>query len=277
MQVDVTNPRKQYGAWNQTFLQMIMSRGFMTGQDVFKGVKEIYERFKSNPKFPSVKMDTSSNEDMAELIEWFLSIANANLDRENIPLRIKMTYEETKSNVDNPTHFQYYVLVPENQDEVISKLQKNYGDPDLEFLKLVAEYLIESEESSASPNELTNLCRTGGYNASKKKLTVSEADRTMNVFIEEGYLQKVGSGKRTRIVLGPRFLAEMENWLEDDERPDGVWKCGLGKCEKVGMVGTQCNKRDCKANFHLYHTLTKCSRCKTPLPPQGEAVKRLRQ
>ena len=60
MQVDSRNPSKQYGAWNQAFLQMVMSRGCLTGQDVFRGVKEIYERFKSNPKFPSIKVDTSN-------------------------------------------------------------------------------------------------------------------------------------------------------------------------------------------------------------------------
>merc|ERR1719320_2066866 len=80
------------------------------------------------------------------------------------------------------------------------------------------------EDSLATPNTLTNLCRNGGNNAGKKKLTVTEADRSMNVFIEEGYLQKVGTGKRQRIGLGARFLAEMEGWLADDERPEGVWK-----------------------------------------------------
>jgi len=248
----------------------------MNGQDVFKGVKDIFDRFKSNPKFPSNKIDASNNEDMADLIEWFFTMANANLEKENIPLRIKKTFEETKSNVDNARHIQYYVLVPENQDDAISKLQKNYGEPDLEFLKMAAEFLIESEDGLATPNELTNLSRSGGNNATKKKLTLTEADRTMTMFIEEGYLQKVGVGKRTRVGLGPRFMAEMEAWLEDEERPEGVFKCGNGKCEKVGLVGVQCTKRECKANFHLYHGMTKCSRCKTPLAGQGEAVKRSR-
>jgi len=276
MQVDEHNPAKNYGAWNQSFLQMIMSRGFMTGQDVFKGVKEIYERFKSNPKFPSMKMDTSNNEDMADLIEWFLNMANQNLEKDHIPLRIKITYEESKSNADARTYQQYYVLVPESQDEGISKMQKNFGEPELEWLRLVADYLIESEDRLSSPNELTNLCRNGGNNAAKKKLTVSEADRAMNIFVEEGYLQKVGSGKRTKLGLGPRFMAEMETWLEEEERPEGVWKCGKGGCDKVGMVGTQCTKRDCKTYFHLYHGIPKCSRCKTPLAGLGEPIKRSR-
>ena len=36
---------------------------------------------------------------------------------------------------------------------------------------------------------MQHLKRNGGNNAGKKKLTVTEADRSMNVFIEEGYLQ----------------------------------------------------------------------------------------
>ena len=115
-------------------------------------------------------------------------------------------------------YMQYYCLVPESQDEAISKLQRNFGEPELEWLKLVAEHLIEEEEDSlASPNTLTNLCRwifslkqqikvllfrNGGNNNGKKKLSVTEADRSMNIFIEEGYLQVtdivcVGRGKKT--------------------------------------------------------------------------------
>jgi len=273
MQIDERNPGKQYGDWNRAFLQFIMSRGFVSGQEVFRGAKEIYERFKSSPKFPSVRMDTGDTQDMADFIEWLTKMANANLEKENIPLRLKKTFEEVKLESE-AQHAQYYCLVPESQDEAISKLQRNFGEPELEWLKLVAEHLIEEEEDSlATPNTLTNLCRNGGNNAGKKKLTVTEADRSMNVFIEEGYLQKVGSGKRQKIGLGPRFLAEMEGWLADEERPEGVWKCG--KCDRVGMVGLNCNKRDCHTKFHSYHHgLQKCSRCKTPLTGTGEAVKR---
>merc|ERR1711915_602168 len=73
-----------------------------------------------------------------------------------------------------------------------------------------------------------------------------------------------------------RFLAEMEGWLADDERPEGVWKCG--KCNRVGMVGLTCNKRDCNTKFHSYCVagLQKCPRCKTPLTGTGEAIKRSR-
>ena len=78
---------------------------------------------------------------------------------------------------------------------------------------------------------------------------MTEADRAMNTFVEEGYLQvlllllpdllllpqRVGGGKKTRIGLGPRFLAELESWLGEEDRPEGVWKCA--KCSKVGCRG----------------------------------------
>ena len=177
MQIDERDPSKQYGDWNRAFLQFIMcrfktvfskffsafnvfkTRGYVSGQEVFRGAKEIYERFKSSPKFPSVRLDTGDSQDVADFIDWLTKMANANLEKANIPLRLKKTFEEVKLESEN-THMQYYCLVPESQDEAISKLQRNFGEPELEWLKMVAEHLIEEEEDSlATPNTLTNLCR----------------------------------------------------------------------------------------------------------------------
>ena len=138
---------------------VLKTRGYVSGQEVFRGAKEIYERFKSSPKFPSVRLDTGDSQDVADFIDWLTKMANANLEKANIPLRLKKTFEEVKLESGN-THMQYYCLVPESQDEAISKLQRNFGEPELEWLKMVAEHLIEEEEDSlATPNTLTNLCR----------------------------------------------------------------------------------------------------------------------
>jgi len=273
MLIEEKNPGRQYGDWNRAFLQMVMVRGYISGQDTFNGVKEIYERFKSSPKFPSIRVDTAEREDMADLIEWFIKMANANLEHEGIPLRLKKAVEEAKSHQDS-AHCQYYVLVPDSQDEALSKLQRVFGEQELEWLRLAVEHLIEKEDHMASPTDLINLCRHGGNNSTKKKLTVTEADKTMNMFMDEGYLQKVGSGKKQRVACGPRFLVEMEGWLEEEDRPEGVWRCA--KCDKVGMVGSSCTKKECEARFHNYHNLNKCPRCKTAIAATGEAVKRSR-
>jgi len=259
--------------WNRAFVQMIMSQGLMTGQDVYRGVQRICASYKSHKNFP--KIDTNSAEDIAEMIEILLEKANIAL--EPIQLQISKTQEEVKSVADNPSYTQYYVMCPTYENEAIAKLQKHYGEPELEWLKLVAGFLVESDTRLASQNELTNLCRDGGNNTQKRKLTVTDADRAMTMFTDDGYLMKSRTSKKGfRMALGPRFMVEMEGWLKESFGED-VWQCGV--CDRVGMIGTQCTKRGCEINFHMYCVDRggkdpKCSRCKTPLKIEGLASKR---
>jgi len=259
--------------WNRAFVQMIMSKGFMTGQDVYRGVKDICAKYQAHKNFP--KIDANSSEDIAEMIDIFME--KANLALEPIQLMINKTHEEAKAVGDNPTYTQYYVMAPTYENESIAKLQKNYGEPELEWLKLVAGHLVESEERTANLNELTNLCRHGGNNTAKRKLNVTEADYALNMFVEDGYLMKIRqSRKGHKIGMGPRFMVEMEGWLKENFGED-VWQCGI--CDKAGMVGTQCTKRGCEMRFHLYcvdrgSKDPKCSRCKNPLKIEGVATKR---
>jgi len=259
--------------WNRAFIQMLMSKGFMSGQEVFRGVKEICNSYQAHKNFP--KIDTNSAEDIAEMIDLFMEKANAAL--EPLQMQICKTQEEMKSILDNQTYTQYYVMTLTFENESIAKLQKNYGEPELEWLKLVAHHLVDSDDKMANQNELINLCRDGGNNTMKKKLNVTEADKALNMFVEDGYVMKIrGSRKGFKLALGPRFLVEMEGWLKETFGED-VWQCAV--CDKVGMVGTQCVKRGCETRFHLYcvdrgNKDPKCSRCKTPIKIEGVASKR---
>ena len=60
-------------------------------------------------------MDTSSKEDMADLIDWFYSMANTSLEKENIPLRIKKTQEVRILN------FAAFILTFWTSDEILLK------------------------------------------------------------------------------------------------------------------------------------------------------------
>jgi len=259
--------------WNRAFVQMIMSKGFMTGQDVYKGVKAICDAYHAHKNFP--RIDTSKADDIAEMIDIFMEKANAAL--EPIQFQILRTQEEMKAVGDNAGYTQYYVMAPIYENEPIAKLQKTYGEPELEWLKLVAGHLVDTEDRMSSQNELINLCRDGGNNTAKKKLNVTEADRALNMFVEDGYIMKTrGSRKGFKYALGPRFMVEMEGWLKDSFGED-VWACG--SCDKVGMVGTQCTKRGCETRFHLFcvdrgNKDPKCTRCKTVLKLEGVASKR---
>ena len=50
----------------------------------------------------------------------------------------------------------------------------------------------------------------------------------------DGYLKGFKDG------LGPRFLVEMETWMNQTFKDD-VWICG--KCGKIEMLETECTKR----------------------------------
>ena len=60
--------------WNRAFVQMVMAKGFMTGQDVYCGVREICNAYQAHKNFPKIhknfpKIDTNSPEVMAEMID----------------------------------------------------------------------------------------------------------------------------------------------------------------------------------------------------------------
>ena len=116
------------------------------------------------------------------------------------------------------------------------KLQKHYGEPELEWLKIVATHLVESEEKVEKQTNLINLCLSGGNNSANRKMSVSEAGSALEMFTTAGYLMKVKVGRTPAVKygLGPRFMVEMEQWLRLTFEED-VWECG--KCQKVGMIG----------------------------------------
>ena len=68
------------------------------------------------------------------LIQVFLKVFFATLIR---------TQEEVKTNPDNRGYTQYYVLAPTFENEPIAKLQRNFAEPELEWLKLVVEHLVD--------------------------------------------------------------------------------------------------------------------------------------
>merc|ERR1719308_647100 len=77
----------------------------------------------------------------------------ANTALEPIQMQICKTQEEMKSINDNQTYTQYYVMAPTFENDTIAKLQKIYGEPELEWLKLVAGHLVDSEDKLANQNE----------------------------------------------------------------------------------------------------------------------------
>ena len=221
--------KDEYYDWYKAFLQMMMSRGVMTGQDVYNGVKSICETYKEARGFPS-RLNTNNREEMAEMIALFMDETNKALEK--VQMQVIKTQEEVKT---DGKYTQYYVLTPTYENE-IAKLQRNYTEPELEWLKLVAEHLVyTSADKLGTETELINLCRNGGNNSTKKKLQITDADKALKEFVDNGYILKIRSGKKGfKYGLGPRFLAEMDGWMKSTFEDD-VSCCS--KCGKVMMIG----------------------------------------
>ena len=133
----------------------------MSGQEVFQGVKKICQQYKDHRSFPS-RMVIEEREDLAEMLDNMLTKANKAL--EPINMEIVKIQEEVKIN--NDFYNQFYVLNITDPNESIAKLQKHYGEPEMEWLKLAAIHLVEETggERLETQNRLVNLCMRGGNN-----------------------------------------------------------------------------------------------------------------
>jgi len=263
--------------WHQCFVQMVMSRGFLTGQDMFRAVKSICEQYKNHQRFPQI--DTEDKSEIAERINEFMKWANDRL--EPINMHIVKGQDEVKGlNSDNQVYQQVYVLSP-LYDNDLAKIQKQYSEPELEWLRLVVEYIImDTDDRMAKENDCVNKCLDGGDNSLKKKLQPQEALRTLEMFVEDGYLCKIPKGegrkKAFRIGVGTRFLLEMSPWL-DKTLGDDLDKCE--QCQTIVLISVDCTKPGCKAKFHRpcvdkQNKDAKCRKCKTPLKIEGAVTKR---
>lgn len=265
--------------WHRLLVQAVMSRGYMPGEEVFELAKAMQknETFRGKNEFRRVNLESdNAKADMADFIEDLLDTANSSL--EPIHMQIKKGADEFKTaKGDIEIYKQYYTLVLTEENEAIAKLQKHYSEPELEWLKLVCEYLIdETEDRVETDTKLINLCLRGGQNASKKKLSTMETQKVLLMFLADGYLIRAGISKRAnkggRIGLGTRLLLELDTWLLTTTNID---KCSA--CQKVVAIYTKCSDSDCEGIFHascLEKRGYKCSVCRHPVKLVGSASKR---
>lgn len=264
--------------WHRMFVQSVMSRGYMTGAECFNLAKQICETFNGSRDFPTIKLDQDPDDlrqDLAELIGDLHSVANQSL--EQIQFQIKKGYDEVK--VDD-VYTQYYVFAPLEENEQIAKLQKTYSEPELEFLKIICEHLINDRTDKMDTEiNVTNLCIKGGCNSQKRKLTAMEATATVATFIADGYLTKRAttshrtSSSKGRIGLGARLVLELDSWLASNEDLE-LENCE--SCKKVVVISVACQSKNCDTYYHRYCVTgkTKCSSCKQTIKLDGVAAKR---
>jgi len=273
----------RFEAWHQCFVQTIMSRGFLSGSDMFRAVKQICERFNEHQRFPSI--DINDRDDLINTVADFVDLANTKL--EPIQMHIVRRFDEVKDvpykssyngvNTVKNNYGQVYVLCHMYANDDLAKLQKQYTEPELEWLKLVADLIVlETPDHMARENEVVNCYLKGGQNAARKKLSASDAIKVMGRWIDDGYLCKIPYGKTERktgyrIIIGTRFLIEMEPWMLERYKED-INKCG--KCSKVVLIHVPCSNCEEVYHYNCAEMKKTCKKCKAQLKIDGVASKR---
>lgn len=246
------------------FVQGIMCKGVLNSREV----NLLHEKAlrKCGIEVPEKRKDQQ------DLLLANIKTINEELDTVGLTIR---------KGVDEDTGESYFMLintqnrmVGQNKD-LACKVQTQWSAAELDFLRLLATEILQSEEKSISSRLALNLMdQVGGG----KKLSMSEAEKTINRLIQAKWLKTVDGD----IALDVRFLGEMEPWMMDVM--GGVAKCQI--CRKVVVRGIYCTCEDsiawhkyCLAKQSKAGVTTKCKKCKEVIHPAasgeaGEAKKR---
>jgi len=249
----------RYEDEHRFFVQGIMCKGVLNSKEV----NLLHEKAlrKCGIEVPEKRKDQQ------DLLLANIKTINEELDTVGLTIR---------KGVDEDTGESYFMLintqnrmVGQNKD-LACKVQTQWSAAELDFLRLLATEILQSEEKSISSRLALNLMdQVGGG----KKLSMSEAEKTINRLIQAKWLKTVDGD----IALDVRFLGEMEPWMMDVM--GGVAKCQI--CRKVVVRGIYCTCEDsiawhkyCLAKQSKAGVTTKCKKCKEIIHPaaSGEAV-----
>eukprot|EP00092_Neocalanus_flemingeri_P025312 GFUD01027446.1.p1 GENE.GFUD01027446.1~~GFUD01027446.1.p1 ORF type:complete len:322 (+),score=137.70 GFUD01027446.1:63-1028(+) len=140
-------------------------------------------------------------------------------------------------------------------------VQVQWSAQELEYLRLMATEILQSDKKSITSREALRLTDQVGLGGGKK-LTMEHAEGTINRLIAARWIKLVE--ENSEIVLDVRFLGEMESWMI--EVVGGVAKCQT--CRKVVVRGQYCGCEEGVA-WHKYclekqakmGATTKCKKC----------------
>merc|ERR1719312_732790 len=110
----------------------------------------------------------------------------SNTALEKVQFQIKKGFDEVKT---EEQYLQYYVLVHLDENEQISRLQKNYSEGELDLLRVICFHLINDRSDNTDTEINVANCYLKTH-VSRKRLQPMEASRAVEQFIQDGYLVK---------------------------------------------------------------------------------------
>jgi len=239
----------EYEDEHRIFLQGLMCKGVLNSKEV----NALHEKALTicNLEIPDKKVDRQN------LLAKNIHTINDQLD--HIGLMVK-------KGVDEDTGDSYFMLinmkprVVGGSRELGCGIQVRWSSQELEYLRLLATHILQSDSKTITSTEALHLTYKVGQNGGKK-LNMDDAEGTINRLMNAKWIKDIGEGE---FALDVRFLGEMENWMV--EVVGGVAKCQT--CRKVVVRGEYCECEEGIA-WHKYclnkqakaGAVTKCKKC----------------
>jgi len=241
---------------HRVFLQGLMCRGILNN-------KEVNTLFEKSLRVCGLEVPEKRKE-VTDLLVATIHVINDHLGEVGLGVR---------KGVDEDSGESFFMLVNTarrvvqgagRERELGAGVQAQWSREELEYLRLVATEILQSEEKSISSRLALNLTdQVGGAGQQGKRLSMEGAEAAINRLIVAKWLKVLTDGS---LGLDVRFLGEMEGWMQE-VLPGGVAKCQL--CRKVVVRGVYCT---CEENVacHRYCIVrqarsgggqTKCKKC----------------
>jgi len=238
---------ESYDDEHRIFLQGLMCKGVLNGKEV----NALHEKALTicNIEIPEKKVERQN------LLVKNIQILNDELTKVDLIIR---------KGVDEDTGESCFMLantasrVAGASRELGAGVQCQWSPQELEYLRLLATHILQSEDKTITSTEALHLTSKVGQNGGKK-LNMDDAEGTINRLMTARWIKNIDDGGE--IALDVRFLGEMESWMV--EVVGGVAKCQL--CRKVVVRGEYCHCAEGIA-WHRYcldkqKTVTKCRKC----------------
>lgn len=160
-------------------------------------------------------------------VSRLLKDINNELSRNHLPFKIVKAIDE-----DFRIRKNHYVLVnrldrSSDSTQLTKKAMVDFSPAELEYLKLIMEEIVESEEREIGHTKALNLTR----NVKTKSMKPNDGQNVLSKFVDRLWLKK--NSERNTIRLSTRFIAEMEPYLDAEIQ---LQKCFLCKNKLVVRV-----------------------------------------
>ena len=240
---------------HRIFVQGIMCKGILNE----RGVNSLHEKALSrcNIKIPEKKSEQNA------LLLKNIQIINAELRK--VGLLIKKSQDEDKG--------KSFFLLANIQSrmngtsrDLATTVQSQWSLQELDYLRLIATEILESEKKAISSTEalrLTDKVNKKGL----KRMSMEAAEDTINRLVTAKWLKVLGG----KLVLDVRFLGEMEGWMVEVMGRENILSCKT--CRKVVVRGGSCPCRPdhvwhfyCLARQAKKGAAIKCEVCNKEIP-----------